>query len=310
MRVVKIPKKSGGHRTIYVPDPAEMGRLRAMLPRLNELQERADTVDCQHGFRRGRSPLTNALPHRGFRFTLCFDLADFFDSVTRKGLCIENDNDLASGIIQTPFAFEVMDICFQDGCARQGLPTSPLIANIAASGMDRDIVALKSGRAGRFDRDFVYTRYADDLTFSFDSPSTAVWLKAEVPAIVEKHGFRINVRKTRLQSAAVGRRVVTGYAVDDQVHPTREVKRRLRAAKHSGRPSHAAGLEEFCRLKLPKNYTVPVAPQAAQGAAPLSNSPQRAKTRENPVSSAAAPAPGARQDGGSDRKRAFDFGTT
>jgi hypothetical protein len=51
--------------------------------------------------------------------------------------------------------------------------------------------------------------------------------------------------------------MVTGIAVDDQVHPRRETKRRLRAAKHQSNSPQVCGLEEYCKLKVPKKYVAP-----------------------------------------------------
>ena len=296
MRIVDIPKGNGKMRRIYVPDPVEKAMLRAMLPRLNELQERHAYSAVVHAFVRGRSPLTNAKQHRGFQYTLKFDLKDFFDTVTRDKLESKDGARFPS-----PFEFKDLDLCFPDGAARQGLPTSPIIANIAAFPMDGQLLALK-GRTGRFEVDFVYTRYADDLTFSFDDARIATVLKLEVPVIVERCGFVLNESKTRLQCAKVGRRKITGYAVDDEVYPTRELRRRLRAAKHQGRPSQIAGLEEWCRMRLPRNYTAPIkavvqalravsTPRARQ----IANAP-----RENTVSSVV-------HNAVSVMKRAFDF---
>lgn len=143
---------------------------------------------------------------------------------------------------------------------------------------------------------FVYTRYADDLAFSFNFPDVVEMLMREVPRIVEKHGFRINPSKTHLQCAKAGRRIITGVAVDSGVHPTREIKRRIRAAAHqsetgrltqrtermllsralSNKQSGASlramlvgqlrGLEEWAKLKLPKVESAATRPATVQAA--------------------------------------------
>jgi hypothetical protein len=106
------------------------------------------------------------------------------------------------------------------------------LANIGFSPADRDIMALCP--RGRFaERPFVYSRYADDLTFSCRTMATVELLKEEIPRIVEKHGFKINAAKTRIQAAVAGRRIITGVAVGQHdVTITREVRRRIRAAHH------------------------------------------------------------------------------
>jgi hypothetical protein len=116
--------------------------------------------------------------------------------------------------------------------AAQGLPTSPALANIAASPMDNEIMALCP--KGRFaERPFVYSRYADDLTFSCRTMATVELLLQKIPEIAERHGFQINAAKTKVQCAKAGRRIITGVAVGEHdITITRDVRRRLRAGHH------------------------------------------------------------------------------
>jgi len=252
MHIVKIPKRNGEFRTIYVPNAQERIVLNE---RLNEIKDVAEALNYasggfQHGFQPARSPATNALQHVGFTFTLTMDLADFFDSVTPE-MVPEN--------IRFPE-------CFPDGAARQGLPTSPALANIAASPMDREIFSKYNlsndrelERVIMLDTDsyapITYTRYADDLTFSSNSFERLDWIRQIIPAIARRHGFEVKESKTRMQWAGAGRRHITGVAVDDKgIHPTRSLKRRLRAAKHQRHTAEARGLEEWAKLKLPTEF--------------------------------------------------------
>lgn len=238
MKIVKIPKrKPGEFRTIYVPSARQKKALRKMNKRLTETALKiAET--CVHGFLPHRSCVTNALTHVSLEYTASFDLESFFDSCTLANL---------PGEVLTPREIEK---CFVDGAARQGLPTSPAISNITASPLDRTILLrLRSCP----DRRIVYTRYADDLTFSFNEAMTIEFLLREIPEIVARCGFSINAAKTHLQSASHGRRIITGIAVGpDGIHPTRAAKRRLRAAEHQKNRKNAYGLREWCRLKLPR----------------------------------------------------------
>jgi len=248
MHLARIPKRNGTYRVICVPDAPLKASLRGLLSALESKAEEFCPEGVCHGFMRGRSPVTNARMHIGHQFTLSMDLKDFFDSVKPQ---------MVSGKLSK----QELEACFidpGDGLGArplQGLPTSPVVANIAAADMDKAILkALK-----KHTEQVVYTRYADDLTFSFDSAETAEFLKRKIPEIVNRCGFRLAAHKTRLMSAKAGRRHVTGVAVDDDgVHPTRRIKRRLRAAKFQaahGKPwaaRAAKGLEEWSKLKLPK----------------------------------------------------------
>lgn len=222
MKIITIPKGNGRFRTIYCPSPEEKKRSASWIKLVQAKLMVQPQVDVIHGFMPGRSPVTNAIAHIGWEYSLSFDLEDFFDSVQHDHLSRFVELKLNPGIEKD---------CFYDGAARQGLPSSPVIANLAAAPMDEQICKLIT--KGRLGRNFVYTRYADDLTFSFNHPSVGEMLKVYVPQIVESFMFTINPAKTHLQSAKAGRRIITGVAVDKtRVYPTREVKRRLRAMRH------------------------------------------------------------------------------
>jgi len=80
---------------------------------------------------------------------------------------------------------------------------------------------------------FVYTRYADDLTFSCNSEAVAARILKEIPTLAAAHGFKINTAKTTRQHARAGHRIVTGIAATPSgILPTRQARRKLRAASH------------------------------------------------------------------------------
>ena len=111
---------------------------------------------------------------------------------------------------------------------------------MVAAGLDNDLARL-CGPQGCY-----YTRYADDITISTArsemSPRIArypnalgtgqVILGDELIAVIEKHGFRINHRKSRLQSYWT-RQTCTGLVVNgERPSPTRKYIRRLRSLIH------------------------------------------------------------------------------
>lgn len=246
MNIIKIEKKSGGTRTIYVPDRKEKRKYRKLIPKLNPLLEQICRPLPCHGFMPNRSPVTNAQAHVGYRWSLSFDLKDFFDTVGKEHL---------KGVVPDKMIEKVL----YEGAARQGLPTSPLVANLAAAAMDRAIIArlLPMQHVPKPDGELslkgvTYTRYADDLTFSSNDRSPLDAIKEWLPSVVTAHKFVLNAKKTRLQWSGFGRRVITGVAVDDKgIYPTRSVRRRLRAALHQGNKEEAVGLAEWCKLKPP-----------------------------------------------------------
>lgn len=224
MRTFTISKSNGKTRQIYAPNAEEKTVLRSLLPEIERVAEALDTNRVMHGFTRGRSPVTNALAHVGWEYTLTMDLKDFFDSVTPE---------MIPWVLFTgEHQMNMRLFCFVDGAARQGLPTSPALANIAAAPVDMAICAMRS--KGRFTKvNFAYSRYCDDLCFSFDSPAVGEMIKQVVPEICARYGFTINESKTKLQCSRAGKRIITGVAVGDHdIAPPRWIRRRVRAFDH------------------------------------------------------------------------------
>lgn len=282
MEKFSILKPNGKTRLIYAPNRDEKRQLRAMVPQLNLIAEKLDVHGVQHGFTEGRSPLTNAKVHIGFEYTVSFDLTDFFDTVTMVHVCRACWDPALAAKLPHP----ISDL-FVDGAARQGLPTSPALANISASPMDNEIYERFCVRKARFGIVLaVYSRYADDLTFSTNSKATMDLLLQEIPKIVVAHGFKINESKTHIQCARAGRRIITGVAVDDKhCYVPRDIRRRIRAGNHQTRHGlrrrairrllfnsgrwkvrlplrlrlqyQLRGLKEWAKLKMPKEVKEP-----------------------------------------------------
>ncbi len=234
-RIVRIPKGRGKFREIYIASESDRIELRRLLPELHEIHERRNDAGVGYAFQKNRNCALMALQHIGRCYTLSMDLENFFESVTTRH-------------VEDVLAINVIDWCFIDGRLRQGLPTSPVISNIAFLPFDRAIVsALK-----RLKIDAVYTRYADDLVFSYDDYSVGGKIQTLVRQVVEGGGFKVNERKTKIQSAQNGRIVVGGIALDNSgLYATRRTKKKIRAALHQENHSSVSGLNEWAKCKLP-----------------------------------------------------------
>ena len=165
--------------------------------------------------------VTNARNHLGRRYVLNVDLEDFFPSIIRRriyGRLIAEPYALDSGV-----AHLISNLSTNAyGRLPQGSPSSPIIANIIASKMDTDLANLCSSLYCR------YTRYADDITISTSrsvlSPHIARYPNAlgtgqviigdRLTGIIENNGFKLNHRKSRLQSNWT-RQLCTGLVVND-----------------------------------------------------------------------------------------------
>ncbi|MEN8147762.1 MAG: reverse transcriptase domain-containing protein [Campylobacterota bacterium] len=237
-KIIKLPKGDGKFRTLYAPSKAYKEKLASFLLDLQQKIHDADSDYTIHGFMRGRGPVSNAHKHVGYAYTLSLDLKDFFDSVKAE-------------MVKEYLSEEELELCFIDGIARQGLPTSPLIANLAFLKLDakiKDAIAEEGVYA-------VYTRYADDLIFSFNHIEFAKTLETLVEKIISDGGFLLNRKKTKLQSAERGRRMITGIGVDERgIYPSRKLKRRIRAAVHQKNRENAFGLLSWAECREPRAF--------------------------------------------------------
>ena len=247
----EIPKASGGVRVLHVPR-APLKRVQRSI--LRELLTALDVHPAAHGFVPGRSTVTNARPHVGARILVKMDLVDFFPTIhfgrlvglfTYYGAGKEAARTLAAIVTHRPK--------LPDGGVSwpsvlpQGAPTSPALSNLVCRRLDARLTGLASEVSG------VYTRYADDLTFSFgEAPSKGlghfIWW---VNQIIGQEGFVENLAKRRVLRPA-GQLRVTGLVTNDGLSVPREARRRFRAVLH-----HCKRLgvtKESTRHEEPKAY--------------------------------------------------------
>jgi hypothetical protein len=233
----KVFQLSKGRKTrnIYIVNPLKKFKLVKLIPYLEDTLKKVDQTNVNYAFEKGKNCSLGAMNHIGYKYTISFDLVNFFDSVRKNHV---------DGILNN----EVINYCFIDGAPRQGLPTSPLIATIAFLKCDQLILDhIKKNKI-----DAVYTRYADDLIFSFNNIQDRGKITFLVDKATEANNFKINTNKTKFQNSRNGMRIITGLAVDNfGVHPTRKTKRKIRAATHQYNLPSLDGLIEWAKCKLP-----------------------------------------------------------
>lgn len=269
MRIVKIPKRKG-FRTIAVPSKFRKQLLRAYLLDINRICLKKCDKDIVFGFLPGSNVVVNASRHISYKYTLSFDLSNFFDTIT-----IDHVKEyLNEDQIKNVFPPGKVD-GIQYFRTWQGLPTSPSIANLAAIKMDKDIkdylgTYYRNGLEKYYSLEgksyyvnnpliedtVTYTRYADDLTFSFNDYKWYNVLLDKIPLIIDSNKFKINERKTRLQDSRFGRREVTGIFVDSAIHTNYVFKHKFRAAKYNHEhyrknTNSVVGLTQWSLLKMP-----------------------------------------------------------
>ena len=252
-----LPKKTGGERLISAPMP----RLkRAQYWVLDNILAKVPAHDAAHGFLAGRSIVSNAAPHAGHDVVINLDVKDFFPSIAFgriKGVFRHLGYGEAMAAILALLCSENRaqawqvdgEKLFVGGKARervlpQGAPTSPMLTNLLCRRLDRRLLGL-ARQLG-----FVYTRYADDLTFSASGEAArdnVGRLLGRVRWILRDEGFTPHPDKERVMRKG-RRQEVTGLVVNaDKPGVSRETRRRLRAALHratqasAGKPAHWQG---------------------------------------------------------------------
>lgn len=234
-----IAKKSGGMRQICAPIKSVKSLQRKLADRLEQcitfIEQATERKNpSSHGFRRGKSILTNAAVHRNRRYVFNVDLEDFFPSISGKrirGLLIK---DKRFGFHEN-VATTIAHIACCDGKLPQGSPCSPVISNMIAAILDFHLSRLAR------DNGCVYTRYADDITFSTNKkefppaiaarsdPNGQDWqVGRKLQGLIKKSGFSVNSEKTRMQYRT-SRQQVTGLVVNKKVNVTAEYRRLVRA---------------------------------------------------------------------------------
>lgn len=225
----EIAKATGGKRVICAPRK-KLKQVQRII--LDKILSKMPVSDACHGFVPKRSIRTNAEPHLRSAVVMKFDLVDFFPTIHYRrivglfahyGYHAQVGRTLAALVTHRPKLADGTPIW--PGILPQGAPTSPALANLVCRRLDARLSALAKQLGGR------YTRYADDLTFSFPEKTDVrvgrfLWW---VDAICHAEGFVENTRKRRVLRPHVQQRV-TGVVVNDKLTIPRERRRAFRAA--------------------------------------------------------------------------------
>lgn len=229
-----LPKRMGGSRQISAPATP----LKILQRKLNQvLQNVYEPKAPVHSFVIGRSVVTNATMHVKQKYVLNVDLERFFPSVNFgrvRGMFMAIPYELPPEV-----ATILAQVCCFDNELPQGAPTSPVISNMICAKVDSELRRLAQRHR------CVYTRYADDITFSTslatfpraiatinDAGQTEVGV--ELKRIINENGFKVNGDKVRLQKETQ-RQTVTGLTVNEFPNVRRSYVRQIRAMLHAWR---------------------------------------------------------------------------
>lgn len=227
-----VPKRSGGEREISAPISA----IKTIQRRLSDyIYQHYEVKSCAHGFAKGRDVVSNATRHRNHRWVVNVDLKDFFPSI--------HFGRVRGAFLAHPFncseeaATLLAQICCHQGRLPQGAPTSPIVSNIVCRQLDNRL--LDFAKANKL----VYTRYADDISFSTNlkeipealgqlDAAGAFGLGEELRVIIESCAFQINEAKVHCCSRH-NRQMVTGLVTNKIVNVPRNYVKQIRCMLHA-----------------------------------------------------------------------------
>ena len=255
----QVPKRDGSLRLISAPKP-ELKAVQRWITR--EVTDHLPVHGAAHGFLIGRSIVTNAKVHAGARIVVKLDIRGFYPTVTmrrvkgllrRAGLGEQVATLMALLATESPREEVVREgktyyVAVAPRSLPQGAPTSPSITNALCMRLDCRLTGLAKKLGCR------YTRYADDLTFSWHGTqgSDIGALLRAVTQIVRTEGFAIHANKTRVMRKGA-RQKVTGLIVNEapgrpDARVPRKTIRDLRSAiynREHGRPGKGESLEQL-----------------------------------------------------------------
>ncbi len=253
-----IAKRSGTKRRIDAPATA----LKILQRKLNQvLQYVYPAKPSVHGFIQNKSILTNARTHLRRRFVLNVDLKDFFPSINFgrvRGMFMSNPYNFNPEV-----ATVLAQICCFNNQLPQGAPTSPTISNMICGRLDDQLQRLARRHQ------CLYTRYADDITFSthlskfpeklakFSDDTGKADIGIELLNIIKSNGFNINPKKIRLQTRS-RRQQVTGITVNKIVNVRRNYINQIRAMLHAWKKYGLDAAEEEFLRRYDKKRRSPV----------------------------------------------------
>lgn len=250
----EVPKAKGGVRVISAPR-APLRKIQRQIHA--QLLSHVAPHDAAHGFVAERSTVTNAAVHVGAVLLIKTDIQDFFPTIHYarvRGLfrLLGYPDEVASSLAALCTRRPVIErdgerVVVWPGQLPQGAPTSPAIANLTCRRLDARLSGLASRLGAR------YTRYADDLSFSFHDIEQATALELGkvfwwIDQILQQEGFREHPGKRQVLWPN-RRQMVTGIVVNEKLSLPRDARRRFRAILHNckvhGLASQARGRDDF-----------------------------------------------------------------
>ena len=215
-KVFYIPKAKGYRKIVtYASPESELYRFHCEAQK--SLQRHIRNSKFAKAYIKHRSILKNAQAHLYNDIFICLDISDFFQSLNHKRLIstlyYEINKTSKKQFTKEQCQALVKSCSLSQKGVAIGLKPSPALANVYLKEFDTKLYAWLSKQNLK---NVIYTRYADDMTISFQTPDQDYRVLAN--AIVDHVGellnvfhLRLNFRKTRILNLNVSNHVrITG----------------------------------------------------------------------------------------------------
>jgi len=225
-KVINIPKKWWGVRKLHTPVYKLKEAQRIILKEI--LYKDFDKLLIHNitWFIPWKNIKDNAKFHIWKKYLIKFDIKDFFPSITKDRIYWmfrkQYDYDHKTSIL-------LSWLCCYNNELPQWAPTSPMLSNLIARFLDYQIIwLLKKYNYNLEWLELTYSRYADDLTFSFNKKINIQKFIDYIISIMLDEWFFPNYKKIHLISSKNQQRV-TGIIVNDKIGVWRKYYKKFKS---------------------------------------------------------------------------------
>lgn len=211
-----IPKKRGGVRKLEEPYPDLKDIQSWILRNVLVPASKKMVSPVAKAFIPKKNIRDNARFHKNHNIIVALDVEDFFSNI-QYGSVYEIYRTIGySKAVATLFA----KLCTYNGYLPQGAPTSPMLSNLVMKKVDDQLWSYCKNRK------IIYTRYADDLTFSGDIVHIG-HLIAYVKQVLLLRYLHLNTQKTKVMGRGT-QQSVTGIVVNEKLQVSKAYRDKIR----------------------------------------------------------------------------------
>ena len=187
-------------RTIYKPSK----KLKEFHSFLNGflLEHLSVNQSVSFAYRKGATLLQAVVPHSHSRAFYQTDLERFFDSITSDLVRSALESAVTPVSDLTEHIDHILGLLTINGKLPIGYSTSPILSNACLLGFDERLASISK------ERQWIYTRYADDIIISADDRQTIEGASEVIESCLAAElgdGFTLNPSKSKLTT--IGRKV-------------------------------------------------------------------------------------------------------